>query len=289
MTSQSSASFSCADAADLAARRVLGARDVCLFRHGYIADGSRVHFVSAHAGGPYITVDRPSKGKLTLKQVADQGCMSANMATYLAAAVQHGRTIVVNSNDIDARFEFISALLGELTPTTRAICVDTGGRPAAPNTCSVILTAPGGQSTLSQALLMRPDYLVVADVTTTDPLQAVTAMSATTGGGILGVTADSPEDGLARLIRQSASHRSTQGEATGLLESCVRTASISSFKFTVSAMVRCESPKSWTWMEPFKKFIRALITSPRQVKCRDGTKTHLDSVRNYPTISLPRE
>ena len=54
--------------------------------------------------------------------------MSANMAAYLKAAVQHGRTIVINSNDIDARFEFISALLGELTPTTRAICVDTGGR-----------------------------------------------------------------------------------------------------------------------------------------------------------------
>ena len=162
-TTQSSASFSCADAADLAARRVLGARDVCLFRHGYIADGSRVHFVSAHAGGPYITVDRPSKGSLTLKQVADQGSMSANMAAYLKAAVQHGRTIVINSNDIDARFEFISALLGELTPTTRAICVDTGGRLATPNMCSVILTAPGGQSTLSQALLMRPDYLVVGD------------------------------------------------------------------------------------------------------------------------------
>ena len=131
---------------------------------------------------------------------------------------------------------------------------------------------------------MRPDYLVVADVTTTDPLQAVT------------VTArPSVEVFWASLLtlQRMVSHASSgRARVTARLRERRQASETQQDRIDIIVQVhrfgdgRCESPKSWTWM-PFKKFIQALITSPRQVKCRDGTKTHLDSVRNYPTISLP--
>ncbi|MEE2756109.1 MAG: FHA domain-containing protein [Myxococcota bacterium] len=209
-STRSSASFSCSHAMDIAVRRLLSCESVSPYAQGYLSDGSRLHYVSSSAGGPYVTIDRPNRSQVDLEQLTGQSILSANMAAYLSTAVRLGRVVVVSSNELDARFEFVSALLAEVDASTRVASIDSGGRLAKPNEQSVQLTASSG-SGLRQALLMRPDYLVVADIACSSPSDALSAMGSTTRGGVLGVSADSPEDALSRIVKQSAA-RSNQSE-----------------------------------------------------------------------------
>ena len=51
---------------------------------------------------------------------------------------------------------------------------------------------------------MCPDRLVIADARGTETLEAVTSMGSAVNGGIIGVDAESPDDALVRLARNSS-------------------------------------------------------------------------------------
>tara|TARA_B100001093_G_scaffold506806_2_gene566344 strand:- start:68 stop:1174 length:1107 start_codon:yes stop_codon:yes gene_type:complete len=215
-STRSSASFSCNHAMDTAVGRLLSTETVSPYAQGYLSDGSRLHYVSSSAGGPYVTVDRPSRSQVNLEQLTGQNVLSANMAAYLGASIRLGRVILVSSNALDARFEFVSALLAEVESNTRVVSIDSGGRLVKPNDQSVQLTASSGSS-LRHALMMRPDYLVVADIACSTPTEALSAMGSTTTGGVLGVSADSPEDAVSRVVKHgAASSNQSEGRLTEL-------------------------------------------------------------------------
>ena len=201
-TTRSSGFFSCVDAMEAGARRLLSGSVQNGIGSGYLADGTRIHFVSSTHGGPYITVDRPDRSGASLEDMIAQEVLSNEMASYLTTAVELGRVIVVSSNDLDVRFDFISALLKALNSDQRAILIESGGRLAKPNAQSIQLNGRG-IDLVAEALLMRPDYLVAGDSTGLKSERVLGALRGSVNGGILGVNAESPDDALVRLIRQS--------------------------------------------------------------------------------------
>jgi len=179
--------------------------DTPRFLSGYLNDGSRVHFVSADAGGPFITIDRPAKDPLSLQDLVSLGVLNDNMATYLHHAVNLGRVILVSGNDIDARSRVLSAILHALGDETRAILIDSSGRIALPNERSIRMSATrAGTNIVREAVRMRPDFLVVADAAGYSTLDALFAMGTNVNGGGLGVDAESPEVALQRVARLAA-------------------------------------------------------------------------------------
>jgi pilus assembly protein CpaF len=211
-TTRSSASFSSVHAMETCVQRLLGTQALQGFAQGYLSDGTRVHLVTSQAGGPFVTVDRPDKSGASLEDMVGQEVLSGNMAQYLSAAVQLGRVVVVASNDIDARFDFISAMMRSLDSDRRAVLLESGGRLTRPTDHSVQLSGCS-DDLASQALLMRPDYLVSADLSAHNPLRLLGMMGGSVNGGIGGIDAESAIDAEERIVRQSAASGATSREA----------------------------------------------------------------------------
>ncbi len=206
-TSQAPGRFSCAAAVLTAARRLLatgGAADDGAFGSGYLHDGTRVHLATAAVGGPCLTIDRPVAGA-SLETLVSEDAMTANMASFVTAAMTHGRAVLVASNDTDTRFRFIQALIGA-AENSRVVAVEGGGRLHGNGNTVVLCSGEGADNTalVQQALKMRPDRLVVGDARGPETFYALSALGGGVSGGVIGVDAESPDDAMARLVRQAA-------------------------------------------------------------------------------------
>ncbi|MHC4836990.1 MAG: ATPase, T2SS/T4P/T4SS family [Planctomycetota bacterium] len=193
------------------------------FLEGTLPDGSRVHAAMPAVGGPALTFERGgAAARLADLTAADQ--MSQNMASFLEMAARVGARVVVSGNSVDARNAVIAAMLADGAADKRVVAVDGGGRLVAshPNVAS-ISPGPGisGSDLVAQALKMGPDRLVVTDVSGAETLQALSALSGATDGGIVGVTAGSPDAALSRLVTQAGLGTSA---ASDRVEALVRSA-----------------------------------------------------------------
>lgn len=206
--SENGASFSGVSAMIAGVGRLLKARGHSIepgdhFASGYLNDGTRVHLALPAVGGPYITIDRPRQSESTLTDMVSANILTDNMATFLIQAMGLGRTLVLSSNDLDARFEMLSALINALPEGTRVVATESGGRlSCGPE--AVQLSGGDSSALIRNALSMRPDRLVVADAGGAGTLAALTAMGGSVNGGVLGVDALSPDDAIARLAHQAA-------------------------------------------------------------------------------------
>jgi len=174
------------------------------FAEGVLADGTRVHWASAAVGGPFLTIDRPSGGATTLDQLAERGTLSANTARFFELAMRVGTTIVVSSNCVDARFEFMSALANAATGL-RVVAVEGGGRVAGSHAVT-LSGAPGvdNSALIHHALKMRPDRLLIADCRGPEALAALSALSGGVNGGAIGLEGTTVDEAPTRLLRLAA-------------------------------------------------------------------------------------
>jgi pilus assembly protein CpaF len=164
-----------------------------------------MHVAFGNVGGPFITIERVDDADVNLDALVGQDVLSEEMATYLKHAMALGRVMVVASNDVDARFEFISALVGSLEPDVRVVAMESGARLSLKNPQAVLLTGGASRTELLRnALKMCPDRLIVADARGAETLEAITAMGSAVNGGIIGVDAESPDDALTRLSRHGS-------------------------------------------------------------------------------------
>ena len=150
-TTQHGSRFSSPTAMVACARRVLKGRGVAVepgasFAHGHFQDGRRFHVAFGSVGGPFITVERVDNAEITLESLVSQDVLSEDMATYLSHAMSLGRVIVVASNDIEARFEFIGALVDALDPGLRVVAIESGARLSLKNPQAVLLTGGASRS-----------------------------------------------------------------------------------------------------------------------------------------------
>jgi pilus assembly protein CpaF len=192
----------------------VGAPLVGPFAEANLADGSRVHFVSASVGGPYLTIDRPQIGRRALADLVAAGVVSDEISAFLGLAMRAGRGVVVASNDVDARIEFMNALASD-AKGLRVIAVDGGGRFG-----RGVVTLTGGAGTtptevVQQALKMHPDRLFVADCRGPETFHAISALAGAVDGGVVGITAESPDDAMIRILRQAATAVPTSEDKIG--------------------------------------------------------------------------
>ncbi|MEE2789048.1 MAG: ATPase, T2SS/T4P/T4SS family [Myxococcota bacterium] len=215
-TTEHGAKFSCAAAMSSCARRLLRGHGVAVedgqaFADAQFERGRRMHVAFGHVGGPFITIERIESPELNLDALVQQEVLSDEMATYLSHAMALGRVVVVASNDVDARLEFISALVGAVDDQLRIVAIESGARLGLTNPHAVLLSGNAPRSELLRnALKMCPDRLVLADAQGGETLAAMTAMGSAVNGGIVGVDAESPDDALVRLARQSSLSSGTQ-------------------------------------------------------------------------------
>ena len=173
------------------------------FSEANLADGTRVHYASAAVGGPYLTIDRPHVGRRSMSGLVADGVLSENVAAFLNLAVTAGRGVIVASNDVDARLEVMAAMAGA-AEGLRIVSVDGGGRFGGG---AVGLTGGAGANpteVVQQALKMHPDRLFVADCRGPETFYAISALAGAVDGGVVGITAESPDDAMIRILRQAA-------------------------------------------------------------------------------------
>lgn len=174
------------------------------FAEGVLADGTRVHWASAAVGGPFLTIDRPAGRAVTLDQLAERGTLSTHTARFFELAMRVGTTVVVSSNCVDARFEFMSALANAATGL-RVVAVEGGGRVSGSHAVT-LSGAPGvdNSALIQHALKMRPDRLLVADCRGPEALAALSALSGGVNGGAIGLEGATVDEAPTRLLRLAA-------------------------------------------------------------------------------------
>ena len=174
------------------------------FAEGFFSDGTRLHLALSTVGGPFLTIDRPAGPSASLEALVSRGTLSQQIARFLELAMRVGTSVIVSSNCVDARFEFIGALVGS-SRGLRTVVVEGGGRVLSRNAVTLV-GAPGADNgaLIAHALKMRPDRLVVADCRGPEAFAALSALSGGVNGGIIGVEATSVDDAAARLVRLAA-------------------------------------------------------------------------------------
>ncbi len=213
-TQASPGRFSGANAVVAAAHRLLSAAgaapaEEAAFASGTLADGTFVHAVMPSAGGPHLSIERPSAGR-DLDGLKGDKVLSQNAATFLSSALAAGRTVVVGANHAGARSELIGALVGAGAADLRVVSVGT--RIAGANVANVAGGADE-DTQLREALKMGADRLV-ADCSAGGAFTALCGVSST-GGGVVGMAANSAEDAVRRLEHQAcaASHGAREAAA----------------------------------------------------------------------------
>jgi pilus assembly protein CpaF len=217
---QSGGRFSCAAAVASVGRRLIastGSAATGDFAEGYLPDGTRV--VASLAGAPSLLIERP-RAAPSLQALLDAEVLDSAMATFLTQALAAGRTVVVASNNVDVRFDLIGALLSEGAGGLRAVCVEGGSRLPNSGGNHVHVSGAAPEALVRRALKLRPDRLVVADARGAETYAALTALSGSVNGGVLGLDAESTDDAMLRLVKQAS--LGAGGVAEAQIEGLVR-------------------------------------------------------------------
>ena len=200
--------FSSGDALRRVARRLaagsgqtLGAQPVL---HGRLSFGPRVTILQPPLvmKGPVIELHiRSSK---SLEQLAEEGWMSADAATYLAKAVAECRNIVVAGPRGSGVTEVMSALARELPEAENAVAVEAVPDLDIDRNRVVSLTAADSGISLGEAIghgtRLHTEHLVINDLAGADTMTALAAVLGREPGHLLGVHCWSTKDAIEGLM-----------------------------------------------------------------------------------------
>ncbi|MCW5749130.1 MAG: CpaF family protein [Alphaproteobacteria bacterium] len=196
---------------DVARRLVLRVGDTAVFEHELLldrqlGDGTRVTVVGPPLApsGPYLVIRRPAARAISLDSLVAEGALSPQMAVVLRLAVRSGVNILVCGMEGSGKAALLSALVGAAASEDRVVTLGSGSESWPELANHVRLTAGDGAridpaQALAAALALRPDRLVVADVTEAMMPGLVASPAAEAGGLIASVLAATPQDALGRL------------------------------------------------------------------------------------------
>jgi pilus assembly protein CpaF len=196
--------FSCDRAVELALHRMIGrAPDE---RHPGI-DGVTPAGVVVHAvgkplvhGGPIVLVTPPQPGPASLADLVGQGRISADAADILASAVARGENVLIcGPHGLDT-VGWVAAVAAAAPPDQRIVVVHRGA--VARTLLGNAIVVDGSRdmhAAVRSALRVRPDCLVVHDLSGREAADLCDAARQTPGALIASLSAVSPEAALARL------------------------------------------------------------------------------------------
>lgn len=183
---------------------------------GTLREGLRIHAVipPISAEGTLISLRSHKREPLSLQQMVQTGSMAADLAEILARLVQAGASILICGATGSGKTTLLTALLGEVDPTQRIVCIEEATE-AHPNHPHVVhmqerpQNVEGkGQVTLSDlvraAMRMRPDRLVLGECRGREIRDVLAALNTGHQGGMTTLHANSVADVPARLIALGA-------------------------------------------------------------------------------------
>jgi pilus assembly protein CpaF len=173
-----------------------------------LPDGSRLHAVIPPLAidGPCLTIRRFGARTVAVEDF-DTG---TDAAAFLRAAVASGWNLVVSGGTGSGKTTMLNALSAAVDPSERIVTIEETAelRLAQPHVVRLEARpanaegagAVGVRELVRAALRMRPDRLVVGEVRGREALDLIQAMNTGHDGSISTVHANSPVDGLRRLV-----------------------------------------------------------------------------------------
>ena len=155
---------------------------------------------SLASGSVSMVVRRSRRDTSRLSDLAQQGVLSPGMADFLDLAIKQRRNVIVAGVAGSGRSTVIGAL-ARATDGQRVVLVEESAELDGGDLPWISLSGAGGDArrAISAALRMKPERLVIGDVRGAEALDVVAAFAGGVDGCIVGVTATSSRDALARL------------------------------------------------------------------------------------------
>jgi pilus assembly protein CpaF len=176
-----------------------------------LPDGSRVNAILPPLAvrGPYLTVRRFPKQRLSPRELVELGSLSESMLGFLGCAVAGRLNVLVSGGTGSGKTTLLAALCSFLGPAERIVTIEDAAELRLPQRHVLPLeTRPPDASgkgevtardLLRNALRMRPDRIVVGEVRGGEALDMLQAMNTGHEGSLSTLHANSPREALARL------------------------------------------------------------------------------------------
>jgi pilus assembly protein CpaF len=176
-----------------------------------LADGSRVNVVLPPIAirGASISIRKFSKRNITLQRMAQQGNLSAAMATVLEIAGAARLNIVVSGGTGSGKTTLLNALSRNIDPRERVVTIEDAAELQLQQPHVVSLEtrpeAPEGLAGVNQrdlvrnALRMRPDRIILGETRGPEAFDVLQAMNTGHDGSMTTVHANTPRDAVTRL------------------------------------------------------------------------------------------
>jgi len=199
--------------------------DAQLVLHGRLAFGPRLTIMQSPlvANGPVIELHiRNSK---SLDDLAENGWMSGDAATYLAKAVAECRNVVVAGPRGSGVTEVMSALARELPEEEVAVAIEAIPDLHIDRQRIISLTAADTGVSLADAIehgtRLRSERLIISDLTGANIMAALAAVLGREPGHLLGVHCFSHKDAIEGLVLAAGSGGAERASVAQLVGSAI--------------------------------------------------------------------
>ncbi len=172
--------------------------------HGRLSFGPRVTILQAPlvANGPVIEI-RVGRA-VSLNELAEEGWMSADAASYLTTAIAECRNVVVVGPQGSGVTTLLSAMAQQFPEEENTVVIEAVPDLDVDREKVIALTAAeAGMSMLdaiTQGARLRADHVVINDLTGADSVAALAAVSGRDPGHLLGAHCSSDKDAVEGLV-----------------------------------------------------------------------------------------
>jgi len=176
-----------------------------------LPDGSRINATlpPVTLDGPTLSIRRFGRQRLHRADLIEAGMFSADMNTFLEAAVHARLNILISGGTGAGKSTLLGAIAEAIPSTERIVTIEDAAelvldqehivrmetRPPNIEGKGVITT----RDLVMNCLRMRPDRIIVGEVRSSETLDMLQAMNTGHDGSLTTVHANSPRDALARL------------------------------------------------------------------------------------------
>jgi pilus assembly protein CpaF len=176
-----------------------------------LPDGSRVTVAVAPAAvnGPYLSIRKFMRERLTLENLVALATLTPNMAEFLRSCVRARLNLLVSGGPGAGKTTLLNGLAGSVPESERLIVVEEAaelhlGLPDVVRLEGRMAGAQGkggvtAASLLRGALRMRPDRIVFGEIRGEEGLELLHAMNMGHDGSLMTILANSPREALAHL------------------------------------------------------------------------------------------
>lgn len=174
-------------------------------------DDSRVHVIIPPISlrGPVMTIRKTMQRQLTPELLISYGSASAPMLTFLQACVRGRATIAIAGNTGSGKTSLLNLLANTIPQGERIIAIqDSGELQLQAQRLILLETRPPNlqglgaismRDLIQNALMMRPERLVISEVLGGEAVDLISAINTGHDGSMFGIHANSPRDALSRL------------------------------------------------------------------------------------------